>query len=198
MRPGREREPFEGSACRKAICAPSSIACPSMPAARAASKHPGCRTNCRRRNATPCGWAGRIRTAAASGQGVLLSGFRGVLLLKAVAFRGAAIGTYAARRAAGLPSDVVVLDRSPLRPCGRDELFVGLFSRTSKPGVCRTRCGPGRRHRRRSRLRCRRSQVGHARQARARETRSGRGRCGRRSSRLLGDFGPTCALPLGW
>jgi hypothetical protein len=31
MRPGREREPFEGSACRKAICAPSSIACPSMP-----------------------------------------------------------------------------------------------------------------------------------------------------------------------
>jgi hypothetical protein len=192
MRPGREWEPFEGSACREAICAPSSIACPSIPTARATSKHPWCRTNCRRRNATSCGWAGRIRTAAASGREALLSCFRGVLPLKVVAIGGGAIGTYAARRAAGLPSDVAVLDRSLLRPCGRDELFGRVFSRTSKPGVCRTRCGPGR-----SRLRCRRSQVGHARQARAPETRSGRGRCGRRSSRLLRDFVRTCALPLG-
>ena len=135
MRPGREWEPFEGSACREAICAPSSIACPSIPTARAASKQPWCRTNCRRRNATSCGRAGRIRTAAASGREALLSCFRGVLPPKVVAIRGGVIGTYAALMAAGLPSDVVILDRSLLRPCGRDELFGGVQPDVEARGV---------------------------------------------------------------
>jgi alanine dehydrogenase len=64
---------------------------------------------------------------ANGGRGVLLGGVPGVLPAKVVVIGGGVVGTQAARVAAGMGADVVVLDRSLPRLRHLDEIFGGLF-----------------------------------------------------------------------
>jgi alanine dehydrogenase len=59
------------------------------------------------------------------GRGVLLSGVPGVAPASVVIIGGGVVGTNAARVAAGMGADVVVLDKSPQRLMELDELFNG-------------------------------------------------------------------------
>jgi len=64
---------------------------------------------------------------ANGGRGVLLGGVPGVLPARVVVIGGGVVGTQAARVAAGMGADVVVLDRSLPRLRQLDDVFGGLF-----------------------------------------------------------------------
>jgi alanine dehydrogenase len=64
---------------------------------------------------------------ANGGRGVLLGGVPGVLPAKVVVIGGGVVGTQAARVAAGMGADVVVLDRSLPRLRYLDDVFGGVF-----------------------------------------------------------------------
>ena len=64
---------------------------------------------------------------ANGGRGVLLGGVPGVLPARVVVIGGGVVGTQAARVAAGMGADVVVLDRSLPRLRHLDEVFGGAF-----------------------------------------------------------------------
>ncbi len=61
------------------------------------------------------------------GRGVLMGGVPGVAPARAVVIGGGVVGTHAARVAAGMGAEVVVLDRSLPRLRALDETFGGLF-----------------------------------------------------------------------
>jgi alanine dehydrogenase len=64
---------------------------------------------------------------ANGGRGVLLGGVPGVLPARVVVIGGGVVGTHAARVAAGMGADVVVLDRSLNRLRYLDDVFAGVF-----------------------------------------------------------------------
>lgn len=69
--------------------------------------------------------AGAALQRHAGGRGVLLGGVPGVVPARVVIIGGGTVGTNAARMAAGLGADVIVLDRSLPRLRQLDDLFLG-------------------------------------------------------------------------
>ncbi|MFN4128713.1 MAG: alanine dehydrogenase, partial [Paracoccaceae bacterium] len=72
---------------------------------------------------------------ANGGRGVLLGGVPGVLPAKVVVIGGGVVGTHAARVAAGMGADVVVLDRSLNRLRYLDDVFAGQFRNAYASGA---------------------------------------------------------------
>ncbi|MDO8881485.1 MAG: alanine dehydrogenase [Pseudotabrizicola sp.] len=72
---------------------------------------------------------------ANGGRGVLLGGVPGVLPAKVVVIGGGVVGTHAARVAAGMGADVVVLDRSLTRLRYLDDVFGGQFRNAYASGA---------------------------------------------------------------
>ncbi|MFN3844457.1 MAG: alanine dehydrogenase [Paracoccaceae bacterium] len=72
---------------------------------------------------------------ANGGRGVLLGGVPGVLPAKVVVIGGGVVGTHAARVAAGMGADVIVLDRSLPRLRYLDDAFGGQFRNAYASGA---------------------------------------------------------------
>jgi len=72
---------------------------------------------------------------ANGGRGVLLGGVPGVLPAKVVVIGGGVVGTHAARVAAGMGADVIVLDRSLPRLRYLDDVFGGQFRNAYASGA---------------------------------------------------------------
>jgi alanine dehydrogenase len=72
---------------------------------------------------------------ANGGRGVLLGGVPGVLPARVVVIGGGVVGTHAARVAAGMGADVVVLDRSLNRLRYLDDVFAGVFRNAYASGA---------------------------------------------------------------
>jgi alanine dehydrogenase len=72
---------------------------------------------------------------ANGGRGVLLGGVPGVLPARVVVIGGGVVGTHAARVAAGMGADVVVLDRSLPRLRYLDDVFGGQFRNAYASGA---------------------------------------------------------------
>ncbi|MDR7123295.1 alanine dehydrogenase [Pseudotabrizicola sp. 4114] len=72
---------------------------------------------------------------ANGGRGVLLGGVPGVAPAKVVVIGGGVVGTHAARVAAGMGADVLVLDRSLNRLRYLDDVFAGVFRNTYASGA---------------------------------------------------------------